>query len=47
MAANAVSFIKALRLPKVDVLGFSIGALMAQEMFNETPSGFRRPNEGS
>ena len=25
MAANAVSFIKALRLPKVDVLGFSIG----------------------
>src|ERR1700675_256314 len=47
MAANAVSFIQALGLPKVDVLGFSIGGFIAQEMFNETPSGFRRPNEGS
>src|SRR6266852_8269410 len=32
MAANAVSFIKALGLTKVDVLGFSIGGFVAQEI---------------
>ncbi len=32
MAANAVSFIKALGLPKVDVLGFSIGGFVAQQI---------------
>src|SRR5216684_1159806 len=32
MAANAVSFVKALGLPKVDVLGFSIGGFVAQEI---------------
>ena len=32
MAANAVPFIKALGLPKVDVLGFSIGGFVAQEI---------------
>src|SRR4030081_1384990 len=32
MAANAVSFIKALELPKVDVLGFSIGVFVTQEI---------------
>src|SRR5713226_8280705 len=32
MATNAVSFIRALGLPKVDVLGFSIGGFVAQEI---------------
>src|ERR1700681_4046768 len=32
MGADAVSFIKALGLKKVDVLGFSIGGLVAQEI---------------
>ena len=32
MGANAVAFIKALGLPKVDVLGFSIGGFVAQEI---------------
>jgi pimeloyl-ACP methyl ester carboxylesterase len=32
MAANAISFIKALGLSKVDVLGFSIGGMVAQEI---------------
>jgi pimeloyl-ACP methyl ester carboxylesterase len=32
MGANAVAFIKALRLTKVDVLGFSIGGFVAQEI---------------
>jgi len=32
MGANAIAFIKALRLPQVDVLGFSIGGMVAQEI---------------
>src|ERR1700745_1953671 len=32
MGANALAFIKALRLTKVDVLGFSIGGFVAQEI---------------
>ena len=32
MGANAVAFIKALGLTKVDVLGFSIGGFVAQEI---------------
>ncbi len=32
MAANAVAFIKALALTQVDVLGFSLGGLVAQEV---------------
>src|SRR3979490_1044245 len=32
MAANAAAFIKALGLAKVDVLGFSLGGLVAQEL---------------
>src|SRR5260370_13598783 len=42
MAANAVSFIKALRLPKVDVLGFSIGGFFAQEVTLQAPDLVRR-----
>src|SRR2546430_1470499 len=32
MAANAAAFIKALGLAQVDVLGFSLGGLVAQEL---------------
>src|SRR3984893_16833922 len=32
MGANAVAFIKALRLKEVDVLGFSLGGFVAQEI---------------
>src|SRR6476619_7493951 len=32
MGANAIAFIKALGLSKVDVLGFSIGGFIAQEI---------------
>jgi pimeloyl-ACP methyl ester carboxylesterase len=32
VGANAIAFIKALRLKEVDVLGFSIGGLVAQEI---------------
>src|SRR5229473_6830283 len=32
MGANAIAFIKALGLKQVDVLGFSIGGLVAQEI---------------
>jgi pimeloyl-ACP methyl ester carboxylesterase len=42
MAANAVSFIKALGLPKVDVLGFSIGGFVAQEITPPAPDLVRR-----
>src|SRR6202035_636766 len=42
MAANAVSFIKALGLPKVDVLGFSIGGFVAQGITLQAPDLVRR-----
>jgi pimeloyl-ACP methyl ester carboxylesterase len=42
MAANAVSFIKALGLPNVDVLGFSIGGFVAQEITLQAPDLVRR-----
>jgi pimeloyl-ACP methyl ester carboxylesterase len=42
MAANAVAFIKALRLTKVDVLGFSIGGMVAQEIAGRAPDLVRR-----
>jgi pimeloyl-ACP methyl ester carboxylesterase len=42
MAANAVSFIEALGLPKVDVLGFSIGGFVAQEIILQAPDLVRR-----
>ena len=37
MGANAVTFIKALELTKVDVLGFSIGGFVAQETALQAP----------
>jgi pimeloyl-ACP methyl ester carboxylesterase len=37
MGANAIAFIKALGLTKVDVLGFSIGGFVAQEIALQAP----------
>src|SRR6266446_774398 len=42
MAANAVAFTKALRLSKVDVLGFSIGGMVVQEITLQAPDLVRR-----
>jgi pimeloyl-ACP methyl ester carboxylesterase len=42
MGANALAFITALALPKVDVLGFSIGAFIAQEIALQAPDLVRR-----
>jgi pimeloyl-ACP methyl ester carboxylesterase len=42
MGANAVTFIKALSLTKVDVLGFSIGGFVAQEIALQAPDLVRQ-----
>ena len=42
MSANAVAFIKSLQLTKVDVLGFSIGGFVAQEITLAAPDLVRR-----
>src|SRR3989441_7418390 len=42
MAANALAFIKALGLSQVDVLGFSLGGLVAQELTRVAPELVRR-----
>jgi pimeloyl-ACP methyl ester carboxylesterase len=42
MAVNAVAFIKALGLSRVDVLGFSLGGLIAQEVALTEPELVRR-----
>jgi pimeloyl-ACP methyl ester carboxylesterase len=42
MAANAATFIKALGLTEVDVLGFSLGGLVAQELTLAEPDLVRR-----
>src|ERR1700682_2638658 len=42
MGANAVAFIKALGLKQVDVLGFSIGGMVAQEITLQAPALVRR-----
>jgi pimeloyl-ACP methyl ester carboxylesterase len=42
MGANAIAFIKALGLKQVDVLGFSIGGLVAQEIALQTSDLVRR-----
>ena len=42
MGSNAVAFIKALGLPKVDVLGFSIGGFVAQEIALQSSDLVRR-----
>src|SRR5258707_13174503 len=42
MGTNAITFIKALKLNKVDVLGFSIGGRVAQEIVMQAPDLVRR-----
>src|SRR5260221_13002621 len=42
MGTSAVFFIRALGLPKVDVLGFSIGGFVAQEITLQAPDLVRR-----
>jgi pimeloyl-ACP methyl ester carboxylesterase len=42
MGANAIAFIKALGLTEVDVLGFSIGGMVAQEITAQAPDLVRR-----
>ena len=42
MGANAIAFIRALDLKQVDVLGFSIGGLVAQEITLQAPQLVRR-----
>ncbi|MFC4527057.1 alpha/beta hydrolase [Dyella halodurans] len=42
MGANTIAFIKALSLDKVDVLGFSIGGMVAQEVALQAPELVRR-----
>src|SRR5256885_1332046 len=42
MGANAIAFIKALGLKRVDVLGFSVGGMGAQEIPVEAPNLVRK-----
>ena len=42
MGANAVAFTRALGLKKADVLGFSIGGMVAQEIVLQAPDLVRR-----
>jgi pimeloyl-ACP methyl ester carboxylesterase len=42
MGANAIAFIRALGLKQVDVLGFSIGGMVAQEIAEQAPQLVRR-----
>lgn len=42
MAANAIAFIGALGISKVDVLGFSIGGFVAQEIAGQAPGLVRK-----
>jgi pimeloyl-ACP methyl ester carboxylesterase len=42
MAANAAAFIKALGLAKVDILGFSLGGFVAQQLTLANPALVRR-----
>src|SRR5271165_7502296 len=42
MGANAIAFIKALGLKQVDVFGFSIGGMVAQEITAQAPDLVRR-----
>jgi pimeloyl-ACP methyl ester carboxylesterase len=42
MGANAIGFIRALGISKVDVLGFSIGGMVAQEIALQAPDLVRK-----
>lgn len=42
MAQHALAFLDALKLSRVDVLGFSLGGMIAQQMVLDRPTIFRR-----
>jgi pimeloyl-ACP methyl ester carboxylesterase len=42
MAGDAIAFIEALALPRVDVLGFSLGGMVAQQVLFDRPELIRR-----
>jgi pimeloyl-ACP methyl ester carboxylesterase len=42
MASHALDFLDALRIDRCDVLGFSLGGMVAQQMLRDRPSVFRR-----
>jgi pimeloyl-ACP methyl ester carboxylesterase len=42
MASDAIAFIEALELPQADVLGFSLGGMIAQQMLFDHSSRIRR-----
>jgi pimeloyl-ACP methyl ester carboxylesterase len=42
MGVNAIAFVKALGLTKIDVLGFSVGGFVAQEIVLQAPDLVRR-----
>ena len=42
MAAHALAFVDALGLTQLDILGFSLGGMVAQQMVLERPTVFRR-----
>ena len=42
MAANAIAFIRALGLTRVDILGFSIGGMVSQEIVLQAPELVRK-----
>lgn len=42
MASDATAFIEALELPRVDLLGFSLGGMIAQQMLFDRPTLIRR-----
>jgi pimeloyl-ACP methyl ester carboxylesterase len=42
MAEHALAFVDGLGLPTCDVLGFSLGGMVAQQMVQQRPSVFRR-----
>ena len=42
MGANAIAFVRALGLSKIDVLGFSIGGMVAQEIALQAPALVRK-----
>jgi pimeloyl-ACP methyl ester carboxylesterase len=42
MASHALEFLDALRIDHCDVIGFSLGGMVAQEMVRERPTIFRR-----
>ena len=42
MASDAIAFIEALEFPRVDVLGFSLGGMIAQQMLFDRPALIHR-----